>query len=250
MAEAKREGASRAEAKERLSRLDGVFVPGVSTGVTRRVLRRLEGAPYPDACLVPLTAGVHDRAWVEIMRGCTRGCRFCQAGMWYRPVRERSADEVLSMAETQLLASGHQELALASLSTTDYSCMSGCSGPNGASPSRGARLAALAAGGQRGGPACPPGVAHRSLADPGARSRQPADARHHQQERDRGRRAGRRRGGLRCRADHAEALFHDRAAAGDRRRRARHRRPVPGDPRTGPAHPGVHGRGGCSSTSA
>ena len=96
MAEAKREGASRAETKDRLSRLDGVFVPGVSPGVTRRVVARLEGAPYPAACLVPLTAGVHDRAWVEVMRGCTRGCRFCQAGMWYRPVRERPADEVLA----------------------------------------------------------------------------------------------------------------------------------------------------------
>jgi radical SAM-linked protein len=123
MAEAKREGATRAEMKLRLSVIDGVYVPGVSRAVTRRVMLRLEGAPYPESCLVPLTAGVHDRAWVEIMRGCTRGCRFCQAGMWYRPVRERFPAEVLTMAEAQLLASGHQELALASLSTTDYSCL-------------------------------------------------------------------------------------------------------------------------------
>ena len=123
MAEAKREGATRAEMKLRLSVLDGVYVPGVSRKVTRRVMPRLEGAPYPESCLVPLTAGVHDRAWVEIMRGCTRGCRFCQAGMWYRPVRERSPAEVLTMTEAQLSASGHQELALASLSTTDYSCL-------------------------------------------------------------------------------------------------------------------------------
>jgi radical SAM family uncharacterized protein/radical SAM-linked protein len=123
LVEAKREGLSRAETKGRLSQVDGVFVPGVSGGVTRRVMRRLEGAPYPESCLIPLTAGVHDRAWVEIMRGCTRGCRFCQAGMWYRPVRERSPGEVLRMAETQLHTSGHQELAFASLSTTDYSCI-------------------------------------------------------------------------------------------------------------------------------
>ena len=83
--------------------IDGVFVPGVSASVDRaECVPRLEGAPYPGSCLVPLTAGVHDRAWVEIMRGCTRGCRFCQAGMWYRPVRERSPAEVLAMAAAQL----------------------------------------------------------------------------------------------------------------------------------------------------
>ena len=123
MVEAKREGASRTETKRRLSLVRGIYVPGLSDAVTRRVLPRLEGAPYPGSCLVPLTAGVHDRAWVEVMRGCTRGCRFCQAGMWYRPVRERSPDEVAIMVEAQLTASGHQELAFASLSTTDYSCL-------------------------------------------------------------------------------------------------------------------------------
>jgi radical SAM-linked protein len=71
--------------------------------------------------MVPVVAGVHDRAWVEVMRGCTRGCRFCQAGMWYRPVRERPPAEVLAMSAAQLAATGHQELVFASLSTTDYS---------------------------------------------------------------------------------------------------------------------------------
>ena len=123
MVESKREEVSRAETKRRLSLVRGVYVPGLSDTVTRRVLPRLQGAPYPGSCLVPLTAGVHDRAWVEIMRGCTRGCRFCQAGMWYRPVRERSPGEVAAMAGAQLAASGHHELAFASLSTTDYSCL-------------------------------------------------------------------------------------------------------------------------------
>lgn len=121
LAEAKRRGESRVQAKQRLSRIEGVYVPGLSRRVRRRVLSRLEGAPYPKSCLVPLTAAVHDRAWVEVMRGCTRGCRFCQAGMWYRPVRERSCGEVIELAETQLMASGYQELAFGSLSTTDYS---------------------------------------------------------------------------------------------------------------------------------
>jgi len=121
LVEAKDQGMSRHETRDRLSRVEGVYVPGVSRTVRRRVVARLEDAAYPTDCLVPLTAGVHDRAWVEVMRGCTRGCRFCQAGMWYRPVRERRPDTVMAMAGAQLDASGHQELALASLSTTDYS---------------------------------------------------------------------------------------------------------------------------------
>jgi len=64
---------------------------------------------------------VHDRAMVEVQRGCTRGCRFCQAGVIYRPVRERSAEEVLKNAEEVLAATGYDELSLVSLSTADYS---------------------------------------------------------------------------------------------------------------------------------
>lgn len=112
---------SRDQRKARLAGVPGIYVPGQSRRVTRRALAKLEGAAYPVGCLVPLTAGVHDRAWVEVMRGCSRGCRFCQAGMWYRPVRERPAAEVLSMAAAQLTATGHEELGLGSLSSTDYS---------------------------------------------------------------------------------------------------------------------------------
>lgn len=115
--------ASRAEKKSRLAGIEGVFVPGLSESVTRRCVSRLEDAPYPSSCLVPLTEGVHDRAWVEVMRGCTRGCRFCQAGMWYRPVRERHVEQILKMAEEQLRVTGYQEVSLASLSTTDHTCI-------------------------------------------------------------------------------------------------------------------------------
>jgi radical SAM-linked protein len=116
-------GEGRDQLRARLSRIPGVFVPGVSSSVSKQALVRLSGAPYPTTPLVPLSAGVHDRAWVEIMRGCSRGCRFCQAGMWYRPVRERPQAEVLAMAAAQLAATGHEELALSSLSTTDYSAI-------------------------------------------------------------------------------------------------------------------------------
>jgi radical SAM-linked protein len=120
---AKKEEVGREESKLRLGRIKGVFVPGVSDRVTRRSVARLAEAPYPEAGLVPLTGGVHDRAWVEVMRGCTRGCRFCQAGMWYRPVRERPPEQVVAMTMAQLDCTGYQEVALASLSTTDYSCL-------------------------------------------------------------------------------------------------------------------------------
>ncbi len=121
--EARSRGADRRERRESLARIPGVYVPGISQKVTRRVVADLALADYPEQCLVPLTAGVHDRAWVEVMRGCTRGCRYCQAGMWYRPVRERPAEMVVSMAAGAARATGHQEVSLASLSTTDYSAL-------------------------------------------------------------------------------------------------------------------------------
>jgi radical SAM family uncharacterized protein len=89
--------------------------------VGKRVLATLSGHATPVCPVVPYMDVVHDRASVEILRGCTRGCRFCQAGMIYRPVRERTTDEIVRDALTQLRATGQEEVALTSLSTTDHS---------------------------------------------------------------------------------------------------------------------------------
>ncbi len=89
--------------------------------VSRRVLKTLEGAPFPREPVIPLIPPIHDRAVVEIFRGCTQGCRFCQAGMLYRPVREREMESVEAMARDILERSGYDEVSLVSLSSADYS---------------------------------------------------------------------------------------------------------------------------------
>jgi radical SAM family uncharacterized protein len=95
--------------------------PGVPELVEKRTIADLAEWPYPKNQLVPLTEVVHDRLNVEVFRGCTRGCRFCQAGMITRPVRERPADQVRSMIQSGLQRTGYDEVALTSLSTADYS---------------------------------------------------------------------------------------------------------------------------------
>ena len=89
--------------------------------VEKRTISDLAAWPYPKHQLVPLTEVVHDRLNVEVFRGCTRGCRFCQAGMITRPVRERPAAQVRRMVSDGLAATGYDEVALTSLSTADYS---------------------------------------------------------------------------------------------------------------------------------
>jgi len=101
----------------------GITRAGGSTTLTRPIIQALDGV-YPQASfIVPFSPPVHDRVNIETTRGCTRGCRFCHAGMVFRPVRERSADSVLETARVALAVTGHNDLALTSLSIGDYSSL-------------------------------------------------------------------------------------------------------------------------------
>lgn len=95
--------------------------PDVPATVDKRTIVDLGEWPYPKSPLVPLTEVVHDRLSVEVFRGCTRGCRFCQAGMITRPVRERPAEQVRTMIREGLRSTGYDEVSLTSLSTADFS---------------------------------------------------------------------------------------------------------------------------------
>ena len=107
-----------------LAKIEGVYVPsihGAEDEIRARFVADLENASFPDKLIVPFTEAVHDRVVVEIMRGCSRGCRFCQAGMLTRPVRERSLGTLCKQVDTLLENTGYEEIALTSLSSADYS---------------------------------------------------------------------------------------------------------------------------------
>ena len=94
---------------------------GAPASVQKRIVRDFDKAFFPTKPIVPYLGVVHDRVTVEVMRGCTRGCRFCQAGFIYRPVRERSAEMLIRQAKESIANTGHEEVSLCSLSTGDYS---------------------------------------------------------------------------------------------------------------------------------
>lgn len=107
-----------------LSRVAGVYVPGVTSRTTgavrRRIVSELREDDFPAPPVVPVCEITHDRLTVEIARGCTRGCRFCQAGIINRPVRFRDPDQIVRLAERGIRASGWEEVSLLSLSALDY----------------------------------------------------------------------------------------------------------------------------------
>jgi radical SAM family uncharacterized protein len=141
---AKRDGLSRTELLRALADVEGVYVPslyeprytddgrlsrtvpvaaGLPTLVPKRTVQDLEQWPYPQRQIVPMTETVHERFSVEIFRGCTRGCRFCQAGMITRPVRERRPETVQRLVEQGVADTGFEEVGLLSLSSADHSAI-------------------------------------------------------------------------------------------------------------------------------
>ncbi|MCU6746670.1 MULTISPECIES: TIGR03960 family B12-binding radical SAM protein [Lachnospiraceae] len=138
----RKEGKSRQEFLEYAAQIEGIYVPQFYEAtykedgtlasfapvnahapavVKKQVLMDMTGAPYPEAPVVPFIKAVQDRAVLEIQRGCIRGCRFCQAGMIYRPTRERDIESLKKLAKKMLENTGHEEISLSSLSSSDYS---------------------------------------------------------------------------------------------------------------------------------
>ena len=144
--EIKARGGSRKEFLEQAAQIPGIYVPGfydvtykedgtieamtpnnphAPQTVSKQLVMDMSDTCYPEKPVVPYLRATQDRVVLEIMRGCIRGCRFCQAGMVYRPVRERSLEELKRLARTMLKSTGHEEISLSSLSSSDYTKLEG-----------------------------------------------------------------------------------------------------------------------------
>lgn len=140
----KKSGAPRIECMKKLAQIRSVYVPALydvtyhedgtiasftpncpeaPERVMKAIVTDLDSAYFPTDIPVPYTEIVHDRIMLEIMRGCTRGCRFCEAGMLYRPVRERSKEKLVELARALEANTGYEEISLSSLSSGDYTCL-------------------------------------------------------------------------------------------------------------------------------
>ncbi|MBE6042830.1 MAG: TIGR03960 family B12-binding radical SAM protein [Clostridium thermopalmarium] len=140
--ECKKKGLSKKEFLREAVKIRGIYVPSlyevsyhedgtikefkpkykdVPEKVTKAVIRNIDEVDFPDKLIVPYGEIVHDRVTVETFRGCTRGCRFCQAGMIYRPVREKTTDKIMEQVGKLLKSTGYEEVSLVSLSICDYS---------------------------------------------------------------------------------------------------------------------------------
>lgn len=139
----KKEGGTKQQFLEKLLQFDSIYIPkyydvtykengeiasflpnhkNARKVIQKAVVLDMDKVYYPEKQLVPLIDVVHDRVTLELFRGCIRGCRFCQAGFVYRPVREKTAQTLLKQAEQLVKNSGHEEISLISLSTSDFTC--------------------------------------------------------------------------------------------------------------------------------
>lgn len=137
----KKSGGERDDYLERISKIEGIYVPsfydvvynenqtvkavvpnraGVPAKIRKRIIKNLDDCFVPEKLIVPFMDVIHDRIMLEVFRGCIRGCRFCQAGYLYRPVRERSVEKLTSTALECINNTGYEEMSLSSLSTSDY----------------------------------------------------------------------------------------------------------------------------------